>query len=267
MPSPVSAMTMSTPACGRARADRSRPPLRLASRALVSRLSSTCSRSLCPQATGGRGRRRHVDDELDAASFDAGPENGQRRLDGGAHVAGAAAPHAAAGERQHAAEDPPAHLQRLLNLFEVSLEQTAGRVPRAHVVRHLLDQRQHRPERVVDVVRDTARQFGHGVFALGRQHPRFERLGAIQAVDGDRGLRSKAFDQLRIVSASAVPGAGPRLSARRTRRHGRPAARRAWTVLATRRRRPRRRNRATPPGARLSGRSTRATSRRVDRTR
>ena len=76
---------------------------------------------------------------------------------------------------------------------------TAGRDRAAAKVRlHLLDQRQHRAERVVHVVRHAARQIGHRVLALGGQHPGAERLGAMQVLDGDRGLRPEVLDQLGV---------------------------------------------------------------------
>ena len=84
----------------------------------------------------------------------------------------------AARERQHAAENPPADLHRLLHLLEI-VEVHRRVHPAALQVRlNLLDERQHRSERVVHVVRHGSREVGHRVLPLGRQHPRLERLGA-----------------------------------------------------------------------------------------
>ena len=52
---------------------------------------------------------------------------------------------------------------------------SAGRAAKVRL--HLLDQRQHRPERVVHVVRHAPRQIGHRVLALGGHHAGAERLG------------------------------------------------------------------------------------------
>ena len=79
-----------------------------------------------------------------------------------------------AGERQHAAENAAADLERLLKLLEV-LDSTAGSsVLVRKIFLQLLHERKHRAKRVVDVVRHAAREIRHRVFPLGDDDARCE---------------------------------------------------------------------------------------------
>ena len=175
-----------------------RPPCGVASRALVSRLRNTCSRSLWLQATSGRSSGM-LTRQLDAAPAHPVLQDRRRRFDGAPHLPVAASPRRVPRKRQHPAENPAAHLERLLDVLEVLRKHRRCEHAAAEIGLHLLDQRQHRPERVVHVVRHAARQIGHRVLPLGGQHAGAKRLGAMQVLNGDRGLRSEVLDQLRVV--------------------------------------------------------------------
>ena len=123
----------------------------------------------------------------------------ERGLDGAPHlpVAAARAPHC----RENVSMPPKIRRQTCSDFWTCSRSSanTAGVEHAAAKVRlHLLDQRQHRAERVVHVVRHAARQIGHRVLALGGHDAGAERLGAVQVLDGDRGLRSEVLDQLGV---------------------------------------------------------------------
>ena len=99
--------------------------------------------------------------------------------------------------------------RELLHLLEIGFEHGAVDPLLAQIAEHLLDERQHRPERVVDVVRYAARQFGHRVPPLGRQQACLEGLGALQAGDGLGRLRAEAVHQIGVV-AGQPPGVAGR---------------------------------------------------------
>ena len=128
-----------------------RPPCGVASRALVSRLRNTCSRSLWLQATSGISSGTFTCSSMALRLMpyfrmaDAG-------LDGAPHLPVAAPPRRIPRKRQHPAKNPPADLERLLDVLEILREHHRGEHAAAEVRLHLLDQRQHRPERVVHVV-------------------------------------------------------------------------------------------------------------------
>ena len=197
IPHPVSAIEISMLRSPARAVTTIRPPCGVASRALVSRLRNTCSRSLWLQATAGM-LVRHVHLQLDGAPAHAVLQDGGRRLDRAPYLCVADAARRVARKCQHAAKDAPADLERLLHVLEVSANTVGVSSAAAQVRLHLLDQRQHRPKRVIHVVRHAARQIGHGVFALGRHHAGAQRLGAMQVLDGDGRLGSKMLDQLGV---------------------------------------------------------------------
>ena len=73
------------------------------------------------------------------------------------------------------------------------------------VVAHLLNERQHRPEGVVHVMRDAAGKLRHRVLAFGRQHPRAKRLRSLEILDGACRLIPELLHELSIVRAGRRP--------------------------------------------------------------
>ena len=151
IPHPVSAMAISTSRSAEPTVTVIRPPCGVASRALVSRLRNTCSRSLWLQATAGISSGTSTCSSM-ALRLMPYLQDGRSRFDRAPHVSIAAPPRRVARERQHPAEDPPADLERLLDVLEVLRKHGWRKRSAAKVRLHLLDQRQHRPERVVHVV-------------------------------------------------------------------------------------------------------------------
>src|SRR5438093_4683734 len=112
-------------------------------------------------------------------------QNGNFGLDGRPDMTDARSSRGAARERQHATEDSTADLERALQLSQVLLPH--GGIGRSllEVLLHLLNQRKHRAERVVHVVRYASREIGHRVFSFSGEHSRLKGLGPIQDVDGN----------------------------------------------------------------------------------
>jgi hypothetical protein len=90
--------------------------------------------------------------QLDGAPAHAVLQDGGRRFDGAPHVSVTAPPRRVPRKRQHAAKDSSAYLERLLHVLEILREHDRCERPAAKVRLHLLDQRQHRPEGVVQVM-------------------------------------------------------------------------------------------------------------------
>src|SRR5262245_51751829 len=103
-------------------------------------------------AGDGRDVIWYVDVQIDGAAAHAISEDSRRRLDRAPYVALTASPRRVAREGQHAAKNPAADLKRLLHVFEVFGKHGWRHGPAAEVDLHLLDQRQHRAERVVNIV-------------------------------------------------------------------------------------------------------------------
>ena len=57
-------------------------------------------------------------------------------------------------------------------------------------------------------MRHTARELRHRVLALGGQHPRAKRLGALEILDGNGGLRAELLHELGVVRAQTPRIAG-----------------------------------------------------------
>ena len=141
---------------------------------------------------------RNVHLQIYGAPAHAVLQDGRRRVDGAPHVSPSAPPRGISGKGQHPSENPAADLERLLHVLEI-LGEDRRRDPVVPDVRlYLLDQRQHRPERVVQIVRHASGQIGHRVLALGCHDPGAQRLGAMQILDGNRRLGSKVLDQFGV---------------------------------------------------------------------
>ena len=185
----------------RDRSDRTvtviRPPCGVASRALVSRLRNTCSRSLWLQATSG------ISSGMLTCSSIALRLMPYFRIADAVSMARRTCPYRLrrAALRENVSI-PPKIRRHTWSDFCTCSRSSANTVGAEHAAAqvrlHLLDQRQHRPERVVHVVRHAPRQIGHRVLALRGHDAGAERLGAMQVLDGDRGLRSKVLDQLGV---------------------------------------------------------------------
>ena len=152
---------------------------------------------------------RNVHLQIDGAPAHAVLQDGGRRVDGAPHVSPPAPPRGISGKRQHPSEDPAADLERLLHVLEILGEHRRRNPVVADVCLYLLDQRQHRPERVVQIVRDASGQIGHRVLAFRRHDSSAQRLGAMQVLDGDRRLRSKVLDQFGVEGLQ-LPGMASR---------------------------------------------------------
>ena len=268
IPHPVSAIEISTRRVGGAHGDHDPSAVRRG----LARVGEQVEKHLFEIALAARDFRnlvRHVHVQLDGAPAHAVLQDGRRRFDGAPYLPVAAPPRRIPRKRQHPAENPAADLERLLDVLEVLREHRRGEHAAAKIRLHLLDQRQHRPERVVHVMRHAARQIGHRVLPLGGHDAGAERLGAMQVLDGDRGLRSKVLDQLGVERLELFRVAGRDLqhADQAVPRHQRRAQHRRLPERSRRRRHRRCCSRATPPARRPADRSTPASCRRGDRSR
>jgi len=154
------------------------------------------------------GEQRHrvgeVESDLDGVGAQGFRQNRQRALDRARQIAFAARVHAAASKREHAAEDAPAGLDRRFDLFQVVPQHGRIELTGTHLGDHLLHQRQHRAEGVVDVVRDAAGEVGQRVLALRLEHAQLERFGALQVLDRHRRLRQKPTHEFRLVATQSA---------------------------------------------------------------
>src|SRR5262249_36222980 len=105
---------------------------------------------------------------------------------------------------QHSAKDTAAGLQRLFDLLQVVGQDRRLDAAGLDVNHHLLDQRQHRSDGVIDIVRNPTGQIGDSVFLFGLKHLGLEDLSPLRILYRDGGQWHEPLKELRFVATEGT---------------------------------------------------------------